>query len=97
MIIQKSKANEPFNYPPHTAELFKAMAEGKTIKSVTCMGGSKHKYTQDYDFTLRDFVATDYFVAVSKKDNECFDLVQVNPIQDRHAGFYMDWVRSFEL
>jgi len=52
---------EKVSFPPSLKPLFDAMLEGKTIKSVTCIGGTINESNRSKDFTIQDFKVTDYW------------------------------------
>lgn len=93
--------NKGFNYTDYTRQLFDAMLEGKTIKSITCMAGLMNKNNPDKDFVLTNVKALDYTVGLSwSQQHGHNDYVDIEPqmVADRKMdGFYMNWVRSFEL
>lgn len=87
-----SNGDEGYNFPKDLQPLFDAMTEGKTIKSITCMGGSANKDNREKDFIIENFVATDYYVGFCMSGNEKFD----NVLDMRsEKSFYMSWVLSF--
>lgn len=105
MNIENSH-NEPFNYRPELKPLFDAMKDGKTIKSIVCMGGELNKDNPEKDFTIENFKALTYWVCMSSNHNgsEKFDLVDTdapdtrfNDDGVRKRSFYMSWVKSFQL
>jgi hypothetical protein len=76
-------------------DLFQAMKDGKTIKSVTCMAGTQNRGDRSKDFVVEDFVAHCYWQGMQgSSDGEAFDYVEVSG--DR-KNFYMNWVIKFEL
>lgn len=96
--------NDSFNYPLELQPLFDAMKEGKTIKSIVCMGGSMNKDNPAKDFTIENFKAINYWVSIGSNNGyERFDYVdtdapETDPNKSRtHKSFYMNWVRSFQL
>ncbi|MFA6513666.1 MAG: hypothetical protein WCT50_00035 [Patescibacteria group bacterium] len=93
---------EPFSFDPALRPLFDAMNAGKTIKSVTCFAGQVNKDDRTKDFTIKDFVAEDYYVAMQSSFDlsKTFDWVttdQEGKTQEHRGTFYMSWVISFEL
>jgi hypothetical protein len=102
MNIQNSD-NNPFNYAENLKPLFDAMKAGKTIKSVTCMAGTSNRENPEKDFTIENFKAVDYWVAISHNHDstEKHDYVNtdVQKIDDAEnlTDFYMNWVRSFQI
>ncbi len=104
MNIENSR-NEPLNYPPELKPLFDAMKDGKTIKSIVCMGGTMNKDNPEKDFTIENFKALDYWVGISSNlGGKNFDLVDTDApdtrVDDgvvRKRSFYMSWVKSFQL
>jgi hypothetical protein len=96
------KPTEPFNFNISLVPLLNAMFEGKTIASVTCYCGTENKDNPKEDFTITDFIAHNYRIATASNDDktEHYDYVDTDrhPInKDGARGFYMHWVKSFEL
>lgn len=87
---------EKFNYDASLQPLFDAMAAGKTITSVVCMAGSQHKDDRDFDFEIKNFVAVDYWIAMSSQGDNNFDYVDGLPNNPR-CSFYMNWVIKYEI
>jgi len=97
--------HQKLNYAPELKPLFDAMKEGKTIKSIVCMGGTMNKDNPEKDFTIENFKALDYWVGLCSNydGSQLFDYVDtdapetdINKSRTRKS-FYMNWVKSFEL
>jgi hypothetical protein len=86
------------NFKPELQPLFDAMSRGKIIKSVTCMRGTSNKDDRTQDFTIENFIATDYEQDSQQNfdGSEHYDYVYCDSNSDAQ-GFYMNWVLSFVL
>ncbi len=93
---------KPYSFNPALKPLFEAMRAGKKIKSVTCFAGQVNKNNREKDFTIKDFFAEAYYVAMQSNHDlsKTFDWVttdQERKTQEHRGTFYMSWVISFEL
>lgn len=92
--------------------LFDAMADGKIIKKIVCYAGEINKDNPEKDFTIQNFIALEYWAGMSMNgatgkyhdyvDTNVFDSVEnlasiPETISVQTKGFYMNWVKSFEL
>lgn len=101
MKIIKTGKND-FSFNQELQPLFDAMRAGQKIKSVTCFAGEINKNNREKDFTITDFIAEDYYVAMQCNYDlsKTFDWVvtdQEGKSGDHKGTFYMSWVISFEL
>lgn len=87
-----NSSRSPYNFPENLLALFDAMVQGKTIKSVTCFGGHAFKEDKEKDFTIENFIATEYNVAATENRGQKNDYVDTDK-----RPFYMDWVKSFVI
>lgn len=86
------------NFAPNLQPLFDAMSRGQLIKSVTCMRGTSNKDDRTQDFTIQNFVVTDYEQSSQQNfdGSQHYDYVYCESNSPIH-GFYMNWVLSFTL
>jgi len=88
---------EKLNFDKSLQPLFDAMLAGKVITSVVCMGGSANKDDRSADFTITNFVASDYWVAMSSSGDKHFDYVDLFLSDNPRNSFYMNWVLSYQI
>lgn len=86
------------NFSPNLRPLFDAMSRGQLIKSVTCMRGRSNKDDRSQDFTIENFIATDYEQSSQQNYDglQHYDYVYCES-NSPEKGFYMNWVLSFTL
>lgn len=92
---------ESFNFDEKLIPLFKAICAGKAIKKIVCYAGEMNKNDPTKDFEIRDFFVECYGFSIASNFglDKYFDLAitYAGNQEKKHAQFYMNWVKSFEL
>jgi len=81
------------NFDESLLPLFEAMKAGKVIASVTCMKGTMNKNNREFDFEIKDFTASDYWVSAGSSNETGL----VDYIDTDKRSFYMNWIIKFEI